>query len=168
MALGACSGKIHRVDRRFFAGRFTDVVAPMAVVAGSRFQLSGQRGFFMNTILELYGGFRMAILTGEKMIFRRPLDIMAAMAVGAGQLHPRRSAAPMNALFQILRKAFLVALKAVHRFHLGMGNFLGPQVTGNAVQILMNRALVLSQVNKERELMPFRIHFFQSFVPMAA
>lgn len=84
MAFGTCAGEVYGIDGRFFAGRFADVVAPMAVVAGSGLQLSGQRGFFMNTILELDGGFRMAILTGEKMILRRPLDIMAPMAVGAG------------------------------------------------------------------------------------
>ena len=81
------SGKIRGINGRFFAGRFANVVASMAVVAGGGFQLSGQRGFLMNTILELDGGFRMAILTGKKMVFGSPLDIVAAMAVRTGQLH---------------------------------------------------------------------------------
>lgn len=81
------SGKIRGINGRFFAGRFANIVASMAVVAGGGFQLSGQRGFLMNTILELDGGFRMAILTGKKMVFGSPLDIVAAMAVRTGQLH---------------------------------------------------------------------------------
>jgi hypothetical protein len=70
----------------------------MAVLAGSGFEFSGLGGLFMNTIIELDGGFRMAILTGEEMVLGRPLDIMAAMAVGAGKFHLRRIASPVNAL----------------------------------------------------------------------
>ena len=48
-----------------------------------------------------------------------------------------------------------------------MGNFLVLRVTGGTIQILVNRAFVLLQVNKEREPNSFRIDFFQSSVPMA-
>lgn len=74
----------------------------------------------------------------------------------------------MNAFFQILPDSFFMALTAFHRVHLGMGDFLGPEMTGNAVQVFMSRAFVLSEVNKERDLSPFLIHLFQSFIPMAA